>query len=194
MTMLKTHIGSFITCIKKQIITGDYMHFRKTLNCFLTISIIFLTLNAANGQELHKVLKVIDGDTIYIDLNNDGCPQKNEKVRINGIDTFETRRSGQLTSQAIWYDITESEALQLGLLGKKYAINNLLNKFVRAEYTADKKIDKYNRHLMSVYVNDKDYAKEILKEGLAVVYRKSNIAPDLQQYENIDKMKNIIKR
>ena len=41
--------------------------------------------------EMHKVIKVIDGDTVYVDFNNNGITETKEKVRLNGIDTFETR-------------------------------------------------------------------------------------------------------
>jgi len=160
----------------------------------LSIILILIVPCFAFSQGQYKVLEIIDGDTIYIDFNNDGRIQKDEKVRINGIDTFETKSSNQLECQANQYKLTKDEVLDLGRLGKEYARKILLNNYVEAEYTAETKRCYYGRHLMSVSVNNKDYATEVLKEGLAVVYRKSNIASELQQYENLGKMNKQLKK
>lgn len=137
----------------------------------------------------YKVIKVIDGDTFYIDFNNNGIADKDERVRINGIDTFETKPSVYLDWQMKKFNLTQEEALGLGYLGKEFAKKELLNKYVRAEYTSDRKYDTNNRHLMSIYYKNKNYEQEVLKAGLATVYTKSNIAHELKAYENIDKLK-----
>ncbi len=87
------------------------------------------------------------------------------------------------------FKLTQEEVLGLGYLGKEFAKKELLNKYVRAEYTADRKLDANNRHLMSIYYKNKNYEQEVLKAGLATVYTKSNIAHELKAYENIDKLK-----
>ena len=45
----------------------------------LTFSVNLVSAEAIS----HKVIKVIDGDTVYIDFNDNGIPEQNEKVRIN---------------------------------------------------------------------------------------------------------------
>ncbi len=105
------------------------------------ISILFVlitSLNIANAENYqHKVIKVIDGDTVYIDFNDNGIPEQNEKVRINGIDTFETKLNDGLNWQMKLYNLTQDEALGLGYYGKEFAKKELLNKSVKAEYTAE---------------------------------------------------------
>ena len=53
---------------------------------YFIISILLtsiLYVNLATAKEIsHKVIKVIDGDTVYVDFNNNGIPEQNEKVRI----------------------------------------------------------------------------------------------------------------
>ena len=170
----------------------------------IVIFIIFATIlcfNHSNAQTLsHKVIKIIDGDTVYVDFNDNGIAEQNEKVRINGIDTFETKTGAFLDYQIKNYNLTQDEALGLGYYGKEFAKKELLNKYVKAEYTAKEKFDKNNRHLMSIYYDCnkngkcKNYEQEVLKAGLATVYKQSNIADQLKPYENIDKIKACAKK
>lgn len=160
-----------------------------------------LSVNLASAEvSSHKVIKVIDGDTVYIDFNDNGIPEQNEKVRINGIDTFETKLNDGLEWQMKLYGLSQDEALGLGYYGKEFAKKELLNKPVRTEYTAVEKFDKNNRHLMSIYYNCnkngkcKNYEEEVLKAGLATIYTKSNLAVQLKPYENIDKIKAYAKK
>lgn len=163
--------------------------------------LFILSINVFAAETIfHKVIKVIDGDTVYIDFNDNGIPEQNEKVRINGIDTFETKLNDGLNWQMKLYGFSQDEALGLGYYGKEFAKKELLNKSVRAEYTAEEKFDKNNRHLMSIYYGCnrhgkcKNYEQEVLKAGLATIYTKSNLANKLKQYENLDKIKQNAKR
>lgn len=171
---------------------------------YFIISILLtsiLYVNLATAKEIpHKVIKVIDGDTVYVDFNDNGIPEQNEKVRINGIDTFETKLNDGLEWQMKLYNLTQDEALGLGYYGKEFAKKELLNKSVKAEYTAEEKFDKNNRHLMSIYYDCnkngkcKNYEEEVLKAGLATIYTKSNLAVQLKPYENLNKIKAYAKK
>ena len=160
----------------------------------------FLCMQCVANENFHKVIKIIDGDTVYIDFNDNGMAEKEEKVRINGIDTFETKTGAFLDYQIKNYNLTQNEALGLGYYSKEFAKKELLNKYVKAEYTAEGKFDKNNRHLMSIYYDCnkngkcKNYEKEVLKAGLATIYTKSNLAKDLKSYENIEKVKQNAKK
>lgn len=159
-------------------------------NILLTSLLLSSLICFASTDKTYRVIKVIDGDTVYIDFNKDGFPQKEEKVRLNGIDTFEVKPSKFLEYQMKSMNLSQEEALGLGYLGKEFAKKHLLNKYVRVEYTGDKKFCDVGRHLMSVwYDNGKNYEQEVLKAGLGVVYRDSNIADELYQYEDMNKIK-----
>lgn len=185
-----------------------------TLFCICIVICLFnKSLAYENGT--YKVIKVIDGDTLFLDFNKDGIPQQEEKVRLNGIDTFEVKPSVFLEWQMKEFNLTQSEVLGLGYLGKEFAKKNLLNKYVKAEYTGNTKLCDMGRQLMSIhydemsernkkrffyfrvneskdrrsYNNGKNYEQEVLKAGLATVYKKSNLAPELYKYENLDKPK-----
>ena len=166
---------------------------KKILAIALILTIVSIIPVSASVE--HKVIKVIDGDTVYIDFNDNGIAEQDEKVRVNGIDTFETKLNNGLKWQMQLYNLTQDEALGLGYYGKEFAKKELLNKSVRAEYTAEEKFDKNNRHLMSLYYDCnkhgkcKSYEKEVLKAGLATFYTKSNLAAELKPYQNLGKIK-----
>ncbi len=163
----------------------------------LAIALILTTVSIipVSASVEHKIIKVIDGDTVYVDFNDNGIAEQDEKVRINGIDTFETKLNDGLNWQMKLYNLTQDEALGLGYYGKEFAEKELLNKPVRAEYTAEEKFDKNNRHLMSLYYDCnrqgkcKSYEQEVLKAGLATIYTKSNLTDELKTYQNLDKIK-----
>lgn len=182
---------------------------------FFLIALIFLSINTTLANEnKFKVIKVIDGDTFYVDFNNNAIAEKDEKVRVNGVDTFEVKPTEFLEYQVKNYGLTQDEALGLGYLGKEFAKKQLLNKYVVVKYTGETERCDMGRHLVSIYYDGKNYGEtsernknaifnfraskpkdrrsyeqEVLKTGLAVVYQKSNLAPQLQRFENLDKIK-----
>ena len=143
------------------------------------LSFLFLANTTANANDVYKVIKVVDGDTFYVDFNNNNIADKDERVRLNGIDAFETRNNEHLNYQLNKFKFTNDELLKLGYLGKYFAIKTLLNKNVRIKYTAPYQLDNYGRKIVSVYYGLgylKNFEEEILKNGLATVYDKSNLA------------------
>ncbi len=173
----------------------------KTNIIILLLFALTFSVNLVSAEAIsHKVIKIIDGDTVYIDFNDNGIPEQNEKVRINGVDTFETKLNDSLEWQMKLYGLSQDEALGLGYYGKEFAKKELLNKSVKAEYTAEEKFDKNNRHLMSIYYNCnkngkcKNYEEEVLKAGFATIYTKSNLAVQLKPFVNLDKIKAYAKK
>ena len=83
-----------------------------------------ILLPAYTDENKYKVIKVIDGDTVFVDFNRNGIAEQEEKVRLNGIDTFETRVLNGLYWQMKTYNLSLEEALGLGYLGKEFAKRN----------------------------------------------------------------------
>jgi hypothetical protein len=78
---------------------------------FICILACFLNRSFAYENGTYKVIKVIDGDTLFLDFNNDRIPQQEEKVRINGIDTFEVKPSVFLDWQMKRFNFTQGQAV-----------------------------------------------------------------------------------
>lgn len=47
-----------------------------------------------------RVIKVIDGNTFYVRFHSENQNSEKRKVRVNGIDTFETKKNKSLFKQA----------------------------------------------------------------------------------------------
>ncbi|MEJ5165458.1 MAG: thermonuclease family protein [Thermoanaerobaculia bacterium] len=106
---------------------------------FSLILLLFSTL--LFPLERAKVIKVYDGDTIKVILN-----EKVEKVRLIGIDCPERDEKG------FWQALNFTKRL-------------VLHKKVYIEYDAEKR-DKYGRLLAYVFLEDGKFInEEILKEG-----------------------------
>ncbi|MBP3765845.1 MAG: thermonuclease family protein [Bacilli bacterium] len=114
--------------------------------CFCTL---IIDINAAERYEV-TLNKCVDGDTAWFNLNN-----KIIKTRFLGIDTPEST--------------TKIE--EYGKEASNYTCSKLKSsKKIEIEYDANSdKTDKYNRHLVWVFIDDKLLQSDILKEGLAEV-------------------------
>ena len=108
-----------------------------------------------------KVKRVIDGDTVDVDVDlGFGIWQKNERVRIMGIDTPESRTRNKIEKK---FGLAAKAKLKL-LLGKKTVLKTTINK---------KGVDmkgKFGRVLGDFLLNDKSVAKIMCEEGHAVAY------------------------
>jgi len=116
---------------------------------FLIASLLLLATSSFAGQ--FKVTRVYDGDTIKAEGHDTII-----KVRLLGIDAPETskkkREPGQPYSQG----------------AKKYLASLVLNKTVDIK---GYRLDRYNRLLGVIYLNGKNINLEMVKAGLAEVYR-----------------------
>jgi len=101
-----------------------------------------------------KVVKVIDGDTIIIDKNN-------QTVRLLGIDAPETNHP-------------DYPVQKLGVEAKKYLRQRIEFKKVKIEYNIENMYDKYGRLLAYVYFNGTLINAEMIKTGFAYVYTEIN--------------------
>lgn len=167
---------------------------KKYLFRILLIFILFIgTIDAGNSNG--RVIRVIDGDTFSVNFNAENQESKQRKVRVNGIDTFETSRNKSLFRQADRFQITPEQVIKLGYLGKRFAEKELLNKDLLIEHSAKSKVDYYGRDLVSIYYDKnknyiyKSYEEEVLKSGYAYIYRYSNHRKQLKPFEDKEKIK-----
>lgn len=117
-----------------------------------------------------KVIKVSDGDTIWIQCEN-GIKYK---IRLLGVDTPETYRKND-PYEYITYDNTPVKNLTYlkvwGHRAKEYTKNKLENREVIAVF--DKKSpkkDSYGRYLAYIFVNGEDFNEDLIEYGYARVY------------------------
>ena len=108
-----------------------------------------------------KVIKVIDGDTVDVDIDlGFGIWQKNERVRIMGIDTPESRTRNKIEKK---FGLASKEHLK-GLLGKESVLQTTINK---------KGVDmkgKFGRVLGDFIIDKKKVSKLLCEAGHSVPY------------------------
>jgi micrococcal nuclease len=109
--------------------------------------------NNHNLKDYVSVTKIVDGDTFWVDNGT----EKGEKVRLIGVDTPETRRTGK------------KEIGYYGQEAKAFASKLISGKLVKLVFDVDK-YDQYNRTLAYVYLEDGTFLNaELVKQGYAMV-------------------------
>ena len=110
------------------------------------IFLLFLTFTALADTLSGKVVRVVDGDTVYVlDAN-----KTQHKIRLTGIDAPERKQA-------------------FGKKSKEYLSGLVAGRHVVIDYS---KRDRYKRILGKVLLNNVDMNLEIVKAGLAWHYKK----------------------
>lgn len=107
--------------------------------------------------KIKRVLRVIDGDTIEVEIDLGFYLTITQKIRLEGINAPETRTSN-------------SEEKENGLKSKEWLKNKLAS--CKDLIIKTKKEDKYGRVLGTIYIGSDNISlnEMILSEGLAVSY------------------------
>ena len=133
-----------------------------------TLLLLIICTPSYADQYEGRVIKVIDGDTIWVKTNN-----KHIKIRLSYIDAPELKQT-------------------YGVRSKNFLTNLILDKNV--QINANKK-DRYNRHLGEVYIHNIDESvfvnAKMLKSGNAWIYIKHRDNSYLKNLENHARIKKI---
>ena len=139
------------------------------LKRYLATLFLLIICSPSNADQYEgRVIKVIDGDTIWVKTNN-----KHIKIRLSYIDAPELKQT-------------------YGVRSKNFLTNLILDKNV--QINANKK-DRYNRHLGEVYIHNVDESvfvnAKMLKSGNAWIYLKHRDNSYLKNLENYARIKKI---
>ena len=105
-----------------------------------------------------KVNKVVDGDTVDVDIDlGFGIVIKDERVRIMGIDTPESRTR-------------DLEEKKFGLLAKEYLTEKLNTEDIIVTTEVDNEKGKFGRILGWVWCNGVNINNQMIDEHMAVAY------------------------
>ena len=137
------------------------MFFRKYL-----ILLLIITITPVYAEQYEAtVIKVIDGDTIWIKKDNNHI-----KVRLSYIDAPELKQN-------------------FGIRSRNFLSNLVLDKMI--EVNTNKK-DRYNRHLGEIYIHNTNESifvnAKMIKSGNAWVYKTHTNNPYLKNLENYAKV------
>lgn len=139
------------------------MIFRKTIICLITLLCLLtgcgmsvdqstVQTNHVTNQEENlvtaSVLRVVDGDTLKIEINGE-----EETMRLLLVDTPETKHP-------------DLPVQPFGEEASRFTENLLSNQQIQIEFDGPQR-DKYNRLLGYVWIDGENFNKLLLKEGLA---------------------------
>ncbi len=152
--------------------------------------LVFCAASFAGGHYFHywktfmqseydvKVAAVLDGDTMEVEWFGGVS-----RLRIVGIDTFETKRGKKLRQQAEELGLTEDRAYELGKTAMALAEDELLNRTVTIRFPSGAiERDNFGRLLAYVYVDGGDYGLRLLAEGLAYPRPESHVREKYYQW------------
>ena len=113
------------------------------------------------SYRIHKVLKVVDGDTIDVILDMGFDILYKQRVRLFGIDTPESRTRDKIEKK-------------YGLLSKKFLQDHLKKGKIVIKTHKDSETGKFGRILGDIWVDGKSVNKKMCKAGHAVEYYGQN--------------------
>ena len=114
-----------------------------------------------------KVKEVVDGDTLVADIDlGFNVVLANQKIRLNGIDTPESRTS----------DLVEKK---YGIMSKNFTkqfVDNCKDKYIIVKTEINEETEKFGRVLGKVFNPDSklELTEELIKNNLAVKYTGEN--------------------
>ncbi|WP_456471987.1 calcium-activated nuclease EcnA [Methanocaldococcus sp.] len=145
---------------------------RKELFFILIIFLLFCGCFNHKEEYVGKVVKVVDGDTVYVEVNG-----KLWKIRLLGVDCPEIHKKNNPHEYRIdGHYITNITYLYIwGLKAKEFAEKELDHHKVIIVFDPEApKKDRYGRYLAYIYINKSgrlvNFNEELLKYGYARVY------------------------
>ncbi len=133
--------------------TFEKLRVKKSGGIQILLPFLLITLLSTSlyGQNVTKVIRVIDGDTLHL--------TNGEKVRLIGVDTPETRH-------------LQKPVERFGKEAYLFTKKMVEGKEVRLEFDWQRR-DKYGRLLAYVYLTDGAFLNaEIIKQGYGFAYKK----------------------
>ena len=137
-----------------------------------TILIILCISVSASADEIYRVARVVDGDTLILEQR-----RRTIKVRLIGIDTPEMHDSDKLVEDAERSGEDIRTVKDLGKRSSQFASKLVKNRMVRLEYGGERH-DRHGRTLAYVFfrMTDKEFAD---KTGQRFPKRQ---APEVREY------------
>lgn len=134
------------------------------------LSVLFLINMVRAEPSLQKLENIIvhDGDTISATIND-----KKVKIRLLGIDCYETKRHLRIYKQAYLNQISIEEVMQKGKISKNI-LQTHIDENKNNIYLKATKMDKYGRVLGSIYAGNESINEYMLQKGECLIYGKEN--------------------
>ncbi len=125
-------------------------------------------LNKQKPQNSHKILKVIEADEFYIDINDNNKIDNDEHFKIKNIEAFKPIKNKETLKYAKILKLNTLDYLKLGCLARSFAHENLLNQEITIVSLPEKYDETKIYREIDINFNNENYALFLLKSGLAI--------------------------
>ena len=156
--------------------------------CIATILIGFYLFKNYTSPT-YKILKVVNTDEFYIDLNRNYKIDSGELVKLYGINAFQDEKSFKTRAQIITTGFTLSEVLGIGVLAKEFSQKNFANKKVKFVPISENSQYLYAR----LYLDNMDIAQLLVKNGYAIASKEERTYLGDQNYLKMFELKEQVK-
>jgi len=165
---------------------------------FAAVGIIFFSLIIFFVFEFYpkksyRVLEVVEGDKLYIDLNRNLKKDKDELFHIENINTFPLKYTEKAKVYAERYDLEPYSVITLGYIARELSKTLLEGKNVTFRHPLPTYNPDYYYRFASIELENKDYAQILLENGLAIAYD-SRVFNPYVTCENPKKIKKLAKK
>ena len=130
----------------------------------------------------HKVLKVVEADEFFIDLNDDNAIGEDEHFKLKDVIAYKPYKNKKTDEIVVSLGLDIDEYLKAGFCARQWAIRNLSDKNVYIE----SKLPLFNKDKPIRYIkikyNNSDLGEFLLKNGLAYLYKETKDTDYLELY------------
>ena len=151
------------------------------------ILLFFLFLFATNNKSrMHdfKVLKVVEADKFYLDINNDNLIQDNELFKLQDISAFCPILSNYSRNESEKLNISQLQYLKAGFLARKWAKDHLEGNFVSVKSIKECKNKNIAHYFCDIDFQGINLIIFYLKNGLAYI-KEDCKNPKYVQYQSL---------
>ena len=117
------------------------------ISLFCYVGTVFAINILPDCADICTITRIVDGDTVVCDC----VFRKQVKVRLNTLDSFESKKFRRAYKQAKKYDITIDEVIRRGKQAKEITKELTLNKQVALVFH-ERKYGMYGRLLADIYI------------------------------------------
>ncbi len=159
----------------------------KIIKIFILFLIFLLgafLLPKEQKPSFHKVLKVVEADKFYIDINNNNKIDNDELFTLEHISAFHPFKTKHSLYEAKRLDMTIEDYLKTGYLARDWAKYYLENKNVLVVKFGKDVYKDTKYRTIEFKVNSDDYTKTLLENGLGYINNDSNNIEDFN-FQNL---------
>lgn len=167
---------------------------KKRVSIFLIFLCFFVFLALENKKgKTYKVLEVLEGDKIVLDLNSNGKSDPDEIIHLKNLNTFPLKYSPKAEEYACRFALSPKEVLILGHAAKIYTKTVLSGKKVSILGHLGVYNKNYTYRFGEISYEGRNFGEILLENGLAFAYEPKD-GRGFNPYKTFENTKKIKRR